>query len=192
MKDTDGEVHQSDRLLQEAKAVIRLILPNPHDGKYLLARYPALSEECEPGTSVRDWPTYWSFTGIGPLRRLGNESPLEMVLRTAYEQLGISIIDLELVSTFYDRRTTPAKVGRLYYLVRHWNGQTPYQYDTEMPGLRFDAGHKSSKEDQLPLSHERFWVQREYLGSYLSHPELLAATRTWQDWEHKQAKGAGA
>ncbi len=185
MKDTDEELHQSDRLLQEAKAGIRLILPHQEEDKYLLARYPSLDEGRVP--------TYWSFIGVGPLRRMGNESsPLEMVVRVAYEQLRITITDLELVATFYDRRVTPPTVGRLYFLVRKWRGPIPYEHDTEIQGLRFDSGHKYTKADQLTLSHEHFWVSREYLGSYLSHPELLAATTAWHEWEHKQAKRAGA
>jgi hypothetical protein len=124
---------------------------------------------------------------------MGNElSPSEMVVRVAYERWRIIITDLDLVATFYDRRVVPPKVGRLYFLVREWKGPIPYQHDTEIRGLRFDSGHKFTKGDQLTLSHEHFWVSREFLGSYFSHPELLAATTAWEEWEHKQVKGAGA
>lgn len=197
MRDEE-EVHQSVILPQEESTVVRLILPHPDDNRLLLVRYKAADDEWEPeqGKSRREHltPTYWSYKGLGPLRPLGNESTIpEMIVRVAHTQLGILIHDLELVVTLYDRRAVPTKIGRLYYLVRQWTGRVPFADDVETNGLRFEPGYKFDKTtDKLKLSHDHFWVPRGFLGSYLSHPETLVATKIWQEQEKKQAKRAGA
>lgn len=197
MKD-EGEVHQSVVLPQEESTVLRLILQHPDDNRVLLVRYRAADDDWEPeqGKSRREHspPTYWSYKGIGPLRPLGNESTIpEMIVRVAHAQLGVLIHDLELVVKLYDRRVMPPKIGRLYYVVRQWTGAIPFADDVETTGLRFEPNYKFDKRtDMLNLSHDHFWVPREFLGSYLSHPETVLATKIWQEQEKKKAKGAGA
>lgn len=183
---------------QEESSEIRVILPSHDEKRVLMARYLATDAEWEPddGSSRRQHPrpTYWSYKGIGPFIPLNSElSVPETVVRLARKQLGISIKRLELISKFYDRRVDPARIGRLYYLVREWEGEVPFPHDTESVGTRFEYGHKPDKEaDALPLSMEHFWVQREFLGFYIHHPEVARATNAWQDWENKNAKRAVA
>ncbi len=190
--------HQMDILPHEESAEVRLILPSHDKKRVLLARYRATDDEWEPdvGNSRRQHPrpTYWSYKSVGQVIPITTESSVsETIIRIARQELGISIQDLQLISLFYDRRAKPERIGRLYYLVRDWKGEAPFPHDTETVGTRFEYGHKLDKEtDALPLSMEHFWVQREFLGYYIHHPEVARATNAWQDWENKKAKRAVA
>ncbi|MFM2423626.1 MAG: hypothetical protein RLZZ70_11 [Candidatus Parcubacteria bacterium] len=194
VKDNDDD--QSTASLQsEAMGIIRLIIQRPDNGNVLLVRYQATIDEVEPNqesdTYLKEC-TYWSFKGLSLLPKIGDEGDItEVIARSVYSRLGILITDLERISVLYDRRSGESKIGRLYYLVKEWSGDIPYAFDDEeiMSALPKRTTVDKDNGPKVHLGH--FWVPERFLGSYLSHPEVLRANQVWQRWK-KTRGGANA